>query len=403
MKLDPPDPTRWGCSVPSSGSNSYTLDASQNLAEAIKKAKAGDVINLASGNYGAVSVNGPRFTSFVTIQAAPGAQAVLTFLHVNSASHMIFKNLKIQSQATADKQYQKLVLVQAGNSGNASDNIVFEGNDISSVDDSAAWSLADWLAHGQWTGLTVDGGADSNGAQSFVSCISVLHNKIHDVRIGVSIGAIKTLFQGNTIDRFGDDALDYAASDIVIRDNTITNAINIGDGNHPDAMQGQIGRSKRYSNILIDGNTVIRQTISGLKFSGPLQGIDAFDSDWYNITVTHNKVTTDSYHGISYASIHTANISNNIVHFDGSPSGKFTWLMVSAKTHAGSTSDHVLVKDNVVDRLSIQIPAVPESVIAEHNTCSQQLAYQDEKGKAFWQSKPGVYNVGSETGNLVGN
>ena len=88
-------------------------------------------------------------------------------------------------------------------------------------------------------------------------------------------------------------------------------------------MQGQIGPKRRdvpynaFSNILIDSNLVIRQTDPKLAFPTYLQGIDAFDEDWTNLTVTNNVLVTSACWGIGYASVHGGKIINNTVVADG--------------------------------------------------------------------------------------
>ena len=133
------------------------------------------------------------------------------------------------------------------------------------------------------------------------------------------IAGNNTLFSHNEIDHFGDDGIDYAASNISIAHNNIHDNLDIGDGNHEDAMQGQNGSVPRglaynaFSNILIDSNLVIRQTDPKLAFPTYLQGIDAFDEDWTNLTVTNNAVVTSACWGIGYASVHGGKIINNTV------------------------------------------------------------------------------------------
>jgi hypothetical protein len=85
------------------------------------------------------------------------------------------------------------------------------------------------------------------------------------VRFGAVISGNNSLFSNNEIDHFGDDGIDYAASNISITHNTIHDNFDLGDGNHEDAMQGQNGALatgvlyNSFSNILIDSNLVIRQ------------------------------------------------------------------------------------------------------------------------------------------------
>ena len=72
-------------------------------------------------------------------------------------------------------------------------------------------------------------------------------------------------------------------------------------------MQGQNGpiaagvAYNAFSNILIDSNLVIRQTDPNLNFVSYLQGIDAFDEDWTNVTVTNNVIVTSSCWGIGFS------------------------------------------------------------------------------------------------------
>jgi hypothetical protein len=50
-----------------------------------------------------------------------------------------------------------------------------------------------------------------------------------------------SVFSLNEIDHFGDDAIDYAGSNISITHNNIHDNLDLADGNHEDAMQGQNG------------------------------------------------------------------------------------------------------------------------------------------------------------------
>ena len=124
-----------------------------------------------------------------------------------------------------------------------------------------------------------------------------------------------SLFSHNEIDHFGDDGIDYGASNISITHNYIHDNFDLGDGNHEDVAQGQNGPLLRgvpynhFSNILIDSNLVIRQTDPKLTFPTYLQGIDAFDEDWTNVTVTNNVVVTSACWGIFYSSVQTARSS----------------------------------------------------------------------------------------------
>jgi len=359
--------------------------------------KPGDALYLMSGNYGDISIgvygNNIANSDFVTVMAVPGQVPVLSSLTVNGSNKWYFKGLKVQSLASGYTPCVNIISqINGGNVASVLDkDIILDGLSISSQDDVSDWSQQDWLDNARWLGLSIRKAV----------CTTVRNTKIYNVRTGVGLLGDETLFTNNFIDNFGDDALDYAASDLIITNNIITNSNDLGDGVHLDAMQGQIGdvqpgvESNQYKNILIDSNLVIRQTDPNLKFPGLLQGIDAFDSDWHNVTVTNNVVITNAYHGIAYYSLHGGVIINNTVLFDGSSSGSGgqTWIGVFDKSHEGSSSNNVIVRNNIANAYSVY--TLDSGVTMDHNVCSTVdgtcLMSLYAHGKPVWYDNPGVY------------
>ena len=103
--------------------------------------------------------------------------------------------------------------------------------------------------------------------QHLPTALAFTSNKIYNTRWGMGIASSNTLFDGNEIDNFGDDGLDIAGNNLLITKNRITNNNDIGDYNHEDGIQGQIGRGTAWSNITIDSNSIIRQTNPKLDLS----------------------------------------------------------------------------------------------------------------------------------------
>ncbi len=283
----------------------------------------GDEIPLMSGNYGdlRVCVSEAEISNpaFVTIAAAPGQTPVLTSLLVCSTTMWAFDGLKVQSLAAA--AHSTSFLVKIGDQGVSypTSNIVLENVTISSQDDVSSWTQAQWVSNAR-NGFNAQSSAGGNNTK----CISMTGSHITNVRTGAGLSANLSVFSGNEIDHFGDDAVDFAASGLNITKNYIHDNVSIGDGVHPDAMQGQIGvtvpgvASNNYSQILIDSNTIIRQTDPNLPFPKiGLQGIDAFDSDWTYLTVTNNIVVTSACWGVSFSSVHGGLIANNTAVNDG--------------------------------------------------------------------------------------
>ncbi len=225
----------------------------------------GDEILLMSGNYGDISIGGlsPEVSNsaFVTIAPAPGQTPVLTSLFIGETSKWVINGLKVQSLQSAARSGAALVQIKDAGATLPTSDIVLENMTISSQDDAEAWSQAQWLANarnGFW--------AQSSAGGAFTKCISLTGSHISNVRTGAALLADHLLFANNQIDHFGDDGIDYAASNLAITHNDLHDNLNIGDGNHEDAMQGVIGilapgaAVNYFQNILIDSNLIIRQT-----------------------------------------------------------------------------------------------------------------------------------------------
>ena len=192
-------------------------------------------------------------------------------------------------------------------------------------------------------------GPSSSAGGTNTKCIAVTGSHITNVKTGAGLLANQLLFSNNQIDHFGDDGLDYGANNLAITHNNIHDNLDIGDGNHEDAMQGVIGiptpgvTENNFQNILIDSNLIVRQTDPELAFPTYLQGIDAFNSAWTNVTVTNNVVITSACWGIHYVNIHNSLIANNTLADDGLVSTPGCYADVSV----GASSNNTVVRNNL--------------------------------------------------------
>jgi hypothetical protein len=151
-----------------------------------------------------------------------------------------------------------------------------------------------------------------------------------------------------------------------------------------------------FSNVVIDSNRIIRQTDPNLPFPTYLQGIDAFDGDWTNLTVTNNVLVTSACWGIGYASVHGGKIINNTVVADGlvpQPGNCRAGVTVGDKTHEGASSNDVIVRNNLANSLNIY--STDPTITLDHNVCLQIkgnctiVTYVGGKQKGVY--KPGEY------------
>jgi hypothetical protein len=353
----------------------------------------GDEILLMSGNYGDVSTSdwnvGLKNPAFVTIAAAPGQTPVLSFLGAVASSYLAFSGIKIEGTADSSPLHGRFPLIQVGPwRSQTGSNLVFTNMRLTSADDTSGWTLADWRAKRRIGGIFAGGGAAA-------PCVSVTNSHISNVQFGAAVGANNMLFSGNEVDGFGDDGLDYNASNLLITKNYIHDNHDLGDGAHPDGMQGYPGK---YSNVVIDSNRVIRQTDPNLPFPNLLQGIDAFDGDWENLQVTNNVVVTSDCWGIGYASVHHGRIINNTVLSDEmrpTPGNCRPLITVGDRTHQGQSSNDVIVRNNISHGLLIY--DLDPNMAMDHNVCvaiagACQILNVLASGETNWRGRnPAMY------------
>jgi hypothetical protein len=129
----------------------------------------------------------------------------------------------------------------------------------------------------------------------------------------------------------------------------------------------EAGLKNAFSNILIDSNLTLRQTDPALSFPTYLQGIDAFDEDWTNMTITNNVVVTSACWGITFGSIHNSLVANNTVVDDGFGlvPGCIAAVAVVGKTSEGPLSTNTVVRNNLASQIDVDNR---DSVVeADHN------------------------------------
>jgi hypothetical protein len=363
----------------------------------------GDEILLMSGNYGDLWLNiwnAPIANSdFVTVAAAPGQTPVLTSILVAGTNKWVFSGLKVQSLQAAARSGNALVEVKDGGATLPTSDIVLQNMTISSQDDANGWSKAQWVTNARSGFFAMSSAGGTN-----TKCVSFTGSHISNVKAGAALLANQLVFSNNQIDHFGDDGIDYAANNLAITKNNIHDNLDIGDGNHEDAMQGVIGilapgvAVNHFQNVLIDSNMVIRQTDPELSFPTYLQGIDAFNSDWTNVAVTNNVVITSACWGISFSSIHNSLIADNTVVEDGlvvTP-GCAATISVGDTTYLGAPSSNTAVRNNLASRLAVDNHN--SGIVADHNVgisgASPQFSWYVD-GVPQYYGKPGIYANGN--------
>jgi hypothetical protein len=314
-----------GCAQPPTTYTATFSATPATIREVLKAAKPGSEILLASGSYGALQLQGwfgdrtpwtlkaHNNAEFITVAAAPHATPVFSQIVLNGGAKWVFRGLTIESVNQTGKWLYgggpntdyRLVTIRGPHS-----DIIFDHNTLQSQSGPFA-TMTDWV---QKRASGIFEYSDNTAA----SCVAITNNTLRYVGNGVQVQASsKILIAGNTIDYFADDGIDYGSSDLLITGNKITNSVEDGDGIHRDAMQGQPhNATSTNSNVTISDNTIVRDADPANPWPGYLQGIDAFDGVWKNVTVANNTLSLMAKHAISFYGVTGYTASGNTLTLD---------------------------------------------------------------------------------------
>jgi parallel beta-helix repeat protein len=335
--------------------------------------KPGDTIFLNTGDHGNVQIAGAN-DEFVTIQAAPGQTPTLRALRVNSASKWILTGLKIQGAGDGSSNSRPgpaLIELGRNQSFGPTSDIIFSANSVSTTDNPSAWTDEDWIKKPFNFGLLSSG-----------TCVSVIGNHFFNLRNAVQFDGERHLIAENKIDNFSADGIDVIASNATIRNNRITDGRHRkSDPLHPDGIQGWTKGGATNTNVVIDGNIVIK---TGDPRISDMQGICIFDGQWDGLTISNNVVVTNHWHGITVFGASNAKIINNTV-VPHDP-GRSTWITVQ-NAKGGRPSENVIVRNNITARLDRH----GGGIVADHNLMASMIVTSDP-GKPVYISKPGRYD-----------
>ena len=318
----------------------------------------GDTVYLLSGDHGAFDVSNAYNTDFISIAAAPGQTPRLTGITMYGGSHWAFRGLTIQN--LNDGGYVIGARMDV-------DDLVFTGSTVLSQPDVSGWTQADWRQSAV-SGISASG-----------HCLAITGNDLRNVALGIGVSGTRILVRNNTIDHFGDDGIDFGQGtdagtlgDIEISNNTLTNNLDIGDGNHNDGLQGWVLNGTTATKVLIDSNTLIAQAAPALPFPGNMQGISEFDGAWENVQVTNNVVVGSAYHGIAlYGAMNSTIINNTVLGNWTASNGDVneTWVGVFDNKD-GTPPANVVVRNNIASVYSL----ASSGVTADHNVTATDPA-----------------------------
>jgi hypothetical protein len=321
--------------------------------------RPGDVLELAGGDYGDIRLTGYANSETIAIAAAPGQKPVLHGLWIAGASHWLLRGLTFSAAAGEGGPPNAIVEVDNHDSLGPSDHVAFIGNAFftrARVDD---WRPSDWVTRPKTYGLVTQ-----------ARCSLLRGNVFYNLRNGLGLGGDESLIEDNVVHDFGNDALDFYASGLVIRHNRIfASRHSPAEPMHPDAIQGWTRRGQTNRDVIIDGNVIANLNPAE---DNDMQGISIFDGSWDGVTVENNAVATNAWHGIALYGVKNALVLNNTLAATR-PGRKDSWILIH------DSADHAvrggaMVRNNIAPAIIVEA----SDVTLDHNLTAKPIRLQKD-------------------------
>lgn len=276
----------WSAIYPIAFATTYNVSSDSELNNAIGSAVSGDIIKLAAGVYGSITIDGKRFTSFLTIVSS------------NKANRSKLGNIDIR-----DSSFIRLDSLEIEGSGSQVVHISDGSTDIEILNSDI---------HGE----LLDRNAPSSGAFSAsfgvralggVARVRIENNTIHDVKNATAVfGGNDITLRENRCDWVQSDCYKFGGVDTLLFENNFgaRNVYRLATS-HVDFMQAQgfVRNGVFRGNVAIMGN----ESFQGLFFGGN----DAVDAHLNNL-IEDNIIYMINGNGITFNEFS----SNNTVRYN---------------------------------------------------------------------------------------
>jgi hypothetical protein len=268
-----------------------SVSTKEQLTTAIAQARAGDVIQLAKANYGAVTISGRSFSSTVTIKSASAsAPATLSGLQLKNVSNLTFQDIEFTRERGTDPYWTKMVTAESAT------NLSFIGGFVHGP------ANADW--QDDMYGMYIH---NSTG-------IRISGVTFHDLRVALMIEDSTTFrIEKSFFSYLSADAMDIPGTNGGIIANNSIFTFDLMPGAHPDGIQcWTAGKTTGCKNLQITSNTFTGTV--GNEFQGIFFGDEAGVNGYDNIQIVGNVFKNLLWHAICIAGQDTGlTIKNNNV------------------------------------------------------------------------------------------
>jgi hypothetical protein len=277
-----------------------SVSSKTQLLSALKTVKAGDTVQLAPGDYGAISLDGMssatkylKYTGEVKIVSADIAnQAVIDDLNLRWVSNLTFENIKFDYDRVVSPDGIPMFLSNAS-------NITFRGDTFIGETSSTGYGMG--------SGFKVSLGSN----------ILLENSTITGFRNGIeTYGTDGITVRGNVISDIAyDGMINSNVQGLTILNNTIAMRSDPAGDQHRDGIQvwNQHERAPA-SNITISGNTITStdSTTHGIYMGNSDAQKTGLLAEYYsNVTITNNIIMTGQKLGIAIGETNGLTISGN--------------------------------------------------------------------------------------------
>lgn len=305
----------------------FEVDSVAELTAAIAAAQGGDVISIASGDYGDVTILGKDAASDILIRSAdPDQQATFHFLNVKDCTHLAIEGLVLHHPlAAGEADYASALRIDE------SSFVSVRGCDFSGSVDGNHTNDGMGLAALRSDHITLEGNSfhdlKTGSSIGLTDFVTVTGNDYYDIRCdGLELGVVSNAsITGNT---FSDFHASAALDD------------------HPDMIQiWNVGATKEMENIVIAGNhLMIGDHATGMAAQGIFIQGKPYSSATYgarHITIEDNWIENGSARGISISGTDDVVIDHNVVIRAASAAVAYTPQIILQNVHGASITDNV--------------------------------------------------------------
>jgi len=287
-----------------------SVSSASQLKSALASVHAGDVISLASGNYGDVSISGKNFASDVTITSAdPLHAAVVRSLDIESSSGIHLNDVNVTFTPTLTTVSSNAAVMINGSHGiTITGGVLVGGNALNGVAQTATAQDAT----GNVIGLPTGRGVTIQNS----SGVSVSGTDISHFDRGIVLAdASATTLNGNDIHDLRRTAILGTGNNLTIENNSLHDAHpwRYGDtahgGDHADfiALWTDAGQTAASANIVITGNILAQGAgapVLGLWLEGGTAGFT-------NVTISGNAIEGGDHQGIQLFDVNGGHVTGN--------------------------------------------------------------------------------------------